>query len=270
MNLRCVKCGRRLPEHIISGFVQCPCCSNRFYKWRGVLVKRLLFPENFSLSRLHSLFLTWLSRKVTHYSVKKMNIQKKETFYFPFWFMGIKDPEKDFFLVPARPVIDPALQSFIDDTRGVSLLVQEAQELAQKPVYVLSPDSLPEKVFLPAILPVRLVDALREKYPGKVAGVNNIYLIFWPVMRILYTVREKEYSVILDQTSGTLYANKTPSRFSIFFWTLPLFFLFFIFPVMVYAFISLSFPVVFYLASVPVIFLVFFSLFYFIFKRALL
>ncbi len=194
MRIECTQCGAQLDPHRDEIFYNCPYCHCTLYIQKGKSLQHYYVAPKVAGKDIKSILSTWLAGNELN---EDLDVASSTEFYFPFWYFQFGG--SDNYLTPANTSEVEEINAI--ELPPVSLRPFQAEEIGE--VGVVQPQFLHD-ISLEKI--VATTGSPRE-------ALVSSSLIHLPLWEISYTYGTDPaiYTVVIEGTSGAVYANVMPA-----------------------------------------------------------
>lgn len=192
--LLCAQCGGELSSYDGQLFIQCPYCESTLFLSKGNIVFHRYVNSAYDQEQAQASLAGWLSgdeigvdlgrhAKITHSSFD----------YFPFWMVRVKDGEI---------ILEPAVATSVTEIRKFRIPWGTFRNFSEE----IEAQSLEPTIHLDSLLNQL---ERRELDRDSIAGIALIHI---PIHTFKYSHRDREYTALVEGSTGRVFSNLHPAR----------------------------------------------------------
>jgi len=195
----CPQCGGENKIPTDERFFECEFCGSAIYLDKSKVVNHYIVTSNFSKEQAEGNLRRWMA---SNFHVKDLDkfaqIAQVNFYYFPLWYFKTKDSTGD------RIYLQPAHSTSISEIKNIQIPAGSFKPYSRKDFDI--------KDFVSADV---LYDSAKSWLSQTGVNVNTIAesnLVHVPFFHFYYNYKGKQYSALVEASSGKVYANIWPAK----------------------------------------------------------
>ncbi|MEO8663964.1 MAG: hypothetical protein ABI462_00595 [Ignavibacteria bacterium] len=195
----CPQCGGENVMPADEKFTQCEFCGSTIYIDKRKVVNHYIVACNFSKEQAQGNIRRWMA---SNFHVKDLDklaqISQESFYYFPLWYFKTKDSSGD------KVYLQPAHSTPISEIKNIQIPAGSLKPYNKKDFNV--------NEFVAADV---LYDSAKNwlaQSGVKVDSIAESNLVHVPFYQIYYNYKGKQYSALIEASSGKVYANLWPAK----------------------------------------------------------
>jgi len=195
--LRCSQCGGELNPEDGQLFINCPYCDSTLFLSKGRIVFHWYLEQVFDQEQAEASLARWLSNEKIGVNLgHNAQLISASFVYFPFWMIRTGDEASDELL------LEPAAAIAVTEIKTLQLQGGDFRKFS-------------EEIEERSIEPTIPLSALTNQFEERGIDENHITetaLIHLPIYTFKYTYRNREYTALVEGSSGRVFANIHPEK----------------------------------------------------------
>jgi len=195
VDMKCPKCGAPFKYEPGMRFKKCEYCGTMIYIDKSRVMFYYIIPFSIDESQVIQLFRRWASGPKMAKGLENSQIKNVKSMYFPVYrFVRIVDGKEKVYVKPAKTTLLPGLTNLKVPPGDMRIF-----------------DSSFDPGSAELIQPDLSLDTYLPQLPGE---PKEQEIVFFPIYEIRYQFQGKEYSVVVDGSSGEVFTSYYPPRSS--------------------------------------------------------
>jgi hypothetical protein len=195
--LTCSQCGGELYPDEGQLFINCPYCASALFVSTERIVFHWYLDSTFDPEQAEASLARWLSKVEIGLDLgNDAQLTQSSFTYFPFWMIRMTEGENE------EIVFEPAAATSVTEIRNLHLpggnFLKYSEEIASH--------SLDPTIPLPSL--IKQLDR-RGKSEDHIAEIAFIHI---PIYTLKYTYRGREYTALVEGSSGEVFSNIYPEK----------------------------------------------------------
>jgi len=193
--MNCPKCGAPFEYEPGMRFKKCDYCGTMIYIDKSRVMFYYIIPFTITKDQVIELFRRWASGPKMAKGLENSTIKSVKSMYFPVYrFVRIVDGKEMVYVKPARTTLLPGLTN-LKVPPGDMKIFDSSFDIGDAEL----------------IQPDLSIDTYVSQLPGE---PKEQEIVFFPIYEIRYDFQGKEYSVVVDGSSGEVFTSYYPPRSS--------------------------------------------------------
>lgn len=180
-------------------FLECTFCGSAIYIDKSKVVNRFVIASNFSEEQAEGNLRRWMAG---NFQVKDLDknsvISAKYFYYFPLWYFKASDRGAD------KIYLQPATSTSVSEIKNVQIPAGSMKPFNKK-------EFNPEQFVNPDVLYDNARNWLEQAGVSR-ENVTESSLVHIPFYQFYYTFGGKQYTAMVEASSGMVYANLWPAK----------------------------------------------------------
>lgn len=196
VTMNCPKCGAPFEYEPGVRFKKCDYCGTMIYIDKSQVMFYYIIPFTISRDNVPQVFRRWASGPKMAKGLENSKIKSIKAMYFPVYrFVRVSDGKEMVFIKPAKSTLLPGLTNLKVPPGDMKIF-----------------DSTFDTGDAEIIQPDLTMDTYLPSLPGE--GKEQ-EIVFFPIYEVRYEFQGKEYSVVIDGSSGEVFTSYYPPRSSV-------------------------------------------------------
>lgn len=195
----CPQCGGENKIQADERFFECEYCSSAVYVDKRKVVNHFIVNSNFSNEQAEGNLRRWMA---SNFHVKDLDkearITQQNFYYFPLWYFKVLDNTGD------KIFLQPAHSTPVSEIKNIQIPAGNLKPFSKK--------DFNEKDLVDADVLYESAKNWLQQSGVNTENISESSLVHVPFYHFYYNYKDKQYSAIVEASSGKVYANLWPVK----------------------------------------------------------